>query len=128
MKTYNNFNEVFNANSNTNKSLSVFNEYLDVNDWVDVLASDYYDTDDTRQSIEDTLNDSIWEHCDGQCIYASDCLDIIKDYQAFTWDDQISEFGKVTNIQQVAFGAMYLDACEHYNEILDGICERLGIE
>ncbi len=26
MKTYNNFNEMFNANSNTNKSLSVFNE------------------------------------------------------------------------------------------------------
>tara|TARA_B110000908_G_scaffold113851_1_gene133546 strand:- start:53 stop:421 length:369 start_codon:yes stop_codon:yes gene_type:complete len=64
---------------------------------------------DLEDSIRTEQPEDIWEmvhqEIDRECIYYSDCFDIIKALNFTDWED--NEFGQINNITQLAFTALY---------------------
>ncbi len=70
---------------------------------------------------EDELRTFIIEEIDNECIYYSDCLDIMKEYNVYDWSDLEYE---CTNVSHVAYCILIeetygLDYDELKNEIDD---------
>lgn len=64
---------------------------------------------DLEDSIRTEQPEDIWEmvhqEIDRECIYYSDCFDIIKALNFTDWED--NELGQINNITQLAFTALY---------------------
>jgi hypothetical protein len=69
----------------------------------------------------DDLKNHLLLDIDSDCIYYANCFAIIAELGMTDWSD--NEFGPITNIQQLAFAALYEFANEEINidEILESV-------
>ena len=58
-----------------------------------------------EQSDSGDVYSVIHQEIDNECIYYSDCFQIIEACSMTDWKE--NEFGEITNIQQLAFVALY---------------------
>ena len=69
--------------------------------WKQGLKDDILDMmSDNSIANEDELRTYIHEEIDNACIYYSDCIDVMKEYNAYNWSD--FEF-ECTNVSMVAY-------------------------
>lgn len=72
-----------------------------------------FKVDDFIEDLKDTIKENdtvdVWdlvhEEIDNACIYYTDCFAIVTELNMTDWKD--NEFGDVTNIQQLAYIALY---------------------
>ena len=73
--------------------------------------------EDLEESIRTEQPEDIWEmvhqEIDRECIYYSDCFDIIKALNFTDWED--NELGQINNITQLAFTALYEFVVDNLN-------------
>ena len=74
-------------------------------------------------ATHDELQDQLMSDIDTDCIYYTDCFDIIKALGFTDWSD--AEF-EVKNIAQAAYCALYELACEEID--IDSILKEAGNE
>ena len=64
---------------------------------------------DLEDSIKIESPEDVWEfvshEIDRECIYYSDCFDIVKALNVTDWSD--NEFGEITSIQHLAWVSLY---------------------
>lgn len=73
-----------------------------------------FNENDFLLELEDTITveqpEDVWElihqEIDRECTYYSDCFDIVKSLNFTSWEDRIV-FGRIKNIQEAAFVALY---------------------
>jgi hypothetical protein len=77
------------------------------------LAKDGGDYDDLQQRLHEDI--------DNDCIHYAHCFALIAELGMTDWSD--SEFGRITNIQQLAYVALYEFASEEIDidKILKGV-------
>ena len=76
---------------------------------------------DFLEELEDSIRieqpEDIWEmvhqEIERECIYYSDCFDIIKALNFTDWED--NELGQINNITQLAFTALYEFVVDNLN-------------
>lgn len=72
-----------------------------------------FDVPEFIADIQATINfhkdadpwDLVHQEIDNACIYYKDCFDIVRELHYTDWKD--NEFGEITNIQQLAYIALY---------------------
>ena len=75
--------------------MKVFKKYAFLGDLQDLI----------EQSDSGDVYSVIHQEIDNACIYYSDCFQIVASCGMTDWED--NEFGEITNIQQLAFVALY---------------------
>ncbi len=97
----------------------MFNQYVFIEALKSFIASDF-------QNFSD-LNDLIFDFIDNNCIYYSDCFDIIKELN-FT-DFNHPDFGICDTVNKAAFCALYdliheqSDVFELYEELTNSLAD-----
>ena len=86
-----------------------FNIYDCVNDLQDELIDAIKNEEITN---EDEMQSRIFEFIDNQCIYYYNCLEIIKELQAYDWSEYPME---CTKIEHVAFCALEEELMPQFN-------------
>lgn len=65
--------------------------------------------EDLKETIDQSDSGDLWDlvhqEIDNECIYYSDCFQIVEACGMTDWKD--NEFGVITNIQQLAYVALY---------------------
>ena len=65
--------------------------------------------EDLKETIDQSDSGDLWDlvhqEIDNECIYYSDCFQIVEACSMIDWKD--NEFGVITNIQQLAYVALY---------------------
>ncbi len=99
-----------------------------VEDWVDDLVEYYFYGTYTKEEVEDSLWDNIHESCESNSEYSNEkCLDLVADRGYFDWEDMNKRGYECKNFRQVLYCSYLADAEDYYDEILEGVLERLGL-
>lgn len=99
----------------------MFNQY----EFIDELKSSILDDVKNITDIEDFIFNKI----DNECIYYSDCFDIIKELNFTDFNHEI--FGVCDNVCKAAFCALYdlvyndSDVVEYYEELTNSVTDEL---
>jgi hypothetical protein len=98
------------------KPINMFNKYK----WIEEQVASLSELAENGGNYDD-LQQRLHEDIDSDCIYYAKCFAIIAELGMTDWSD--NEFGPITNIQQLAFAALYEFANEEINidEILESV-------
>ena len=79
--------------------MSTFNVYGFIADLQQAIE------EDSRTDYTTDYWDYVHQEIDNACMYYKDCFDIVRELHYTDWKD--NEFGEITNIQQLAYTALY---------------------